>query len=48
MNSLISPGRKLHALRRCRISSSALYCVRINILRTSELMQLDSVKSMIR
>src|ERR1041385_4017373 len=51
MTSMYSPSsgdRIFHPSRMCRIKSSDLYCVRMRIRRTSELIQLESVKSMIR
>ena len=51
MISMYSPSsaeRMFQPSRTCRIRSKDLYCVRIRIRRTSELMQLERVKSMIR
>ena len=48
MYSPSSAEKMFQPSRMWRISSSDLYCVRIKIRRTLELMQLDRVKSMIR
>ena len=48
MYSPSSAEKMFQPSRMCRIRSSDLYCVRMKIRRTSELMQLERVKSMIR
>src|SRR6476469_2655651 len=48
MNSPSSSATTLQPKRRCRVSDSDLYCSAMKILRSPELRQLLSVKSMIR
>ncbi len=48
MNSPSSSATTLHPMRRCRLSDSDLYWSAMKIRRRPELMQLLSVKSMMR
>ena len=48
MNSPSSSATTLQPMRMCRLSDSDLYCSAMKILRRPELMQLLSVKSMMR
>ena len=48
MNSPSSSETTFHPIRMCRLSDSDLYWVAMKIRRSPELMQLLSVKSMIR
>ena len=48
MNSPSSSDTTFHPMRMCRLRDSDLYCVAMKIRRRPELMQLLSVKSMIR
>ncbi len=48
MNSPSSSATTLQPMRMCRLSESDLYCRAMKTLRSPELMQLLSVKSMIR
>ena len=48
MNSPSSSDTTFQPIRMCRLSDSDLYCVAMKIRRSPELMQLLSVKSMMR
>jgi hypothetical protein len=48
MNSPSSSATTLHPMRKWRLSESDLYCSAMKMRRIPELMQLLSVKSMIR
>ena len=48
MNSPSSSDTTFHPIRTCRFRESDLYCVAMKMCRSPELMQLLSVKSMMR